>query len=92
VRLTFDRAVGGRIRHGHCVQAVPRRKDGRRCQLLAPRGGLGLSVAAGARRVRFDGRLAHHTALPPGAYTLVLIAEKAGARSSPRRLNFTILK
>jgi hypothetical protein len=48
---------------------------------------------SGLNKVAFQGRISRSKKLPLGAYTLQITAlNSAGKRSSPRTLNFTIVR
>ena len=56
------------------------------------RGAVTLPVAAGAREIRFAGRLSRRRSLAPGAYRLALTAtDAAGNVSTPDRARFRLL-
>jgi hypothetical protein len=56
------------------------------------RGAVTLPVAAGARQIRFAGRLSRRRSLAPGAYQLTLrVTDAAGNVSTPDRVRFRLL-
>ncbi len=94
-RLSFSRARAGRRAGGRCRRATRQNRGRPRCTRFVSvrRGSFTRSVAAGARRIRFAGRVSRRTTLRPGRYRLTLTAtDRAGNRSSPDRARFTLLR
>jgi hypothetical protein len=93
VRLRFRRAASGRRVGGRCVKPTRRNRSRRRCTRMVPvRGSVSLPVQAGARRIKFAGRLSARRRLRPGRYQLVLTArDGAGNVSTPDRARFRLL-
>jgi hypothetical protein len=51
-----------------------------------------IEAHAGTNRLRFRGRLSRRRSLKPGRYTLTITAlDRAGEKSRPRSLSFTVL-
>jgi hypothetical protein len=93
VTFTFTQQVGGRKVNGKCVAqtGANRRKPG--CKRTVTQGTLTFSAPAGINTVAFQGRISRSKRLPLGAYTLrVTAVNSAGQSSSPRSLNFAIVK
>ena len=92
-RVTFKRVLPGRKVGRTCRRPTARNRTRRRCtRLLSVRGAVKLPVAAGAREIRFAGRLSRRRSLAPGAYRLALTAtDAAGNVSTPRRARFRLL-
>ncbi|MDQ6817412.1 MAG: hypothetical protein M3018_08410 [Actinomycetota bacterium] len=89
VAFAFTQQRPGR-RMGHkCLPLGTGHAHGRRCSLTVTVATMSLPA-----RVRnsfpFDG-VVHGRALPPGRYTLVIVADAAGVLSIPRGLAFTIV-
>jgi len=93
VKLRFRRAAAGRRVAGRCVKPTRRNRSRRPCtRLVRVRGSVSRPVDAGARRIRFAGRLSARRSLRPGRYQLVLTAtDAAGNVSTPDRARFTLL-
>ena len=68
--------------------AFTQRLSGRR----KTRGALSYRVAAGAHRIRFQGRLSKHKRLRPGRYAMVITATNAAGQHATAKLKFTIVK
>jgi len=90
VRVKFAQRRVGHILHGGCVSGPPLGRRPRPCRRVVTRGTLTLSAPAGLRSLRFDGLITKGHQLPPGFYTLTLIAEAARDKSAPRHLSFRI--
>jgi hypothetical protein len=89
VRLVFAQVIGRTRRHGCRIE----RRGGRSCGRALLRGALTMTASAGTNRFAFDGGLLRGRRLPPGDYSLTLIATNAaGERSAPARLSFTIVR
>jgi hypothetical protein len=93
VRLRFRRLAPGRRVGGRCVKPTRLNRSRRRCTRIVPvRGSVSLPVKAGARRIRFAGRLSKRRSLKPGGYRLILTAtDAAGNVSTPDRVRFRLL-
>jgi hypothetical protein len=93
IRLRFRRLVPGRLVRGRCVKPTRLNRSRRRCTRVLPvRGSVSLPVQAGARRIRFAGRLSKRQSLKPGRYRLILTArDAAGNVSTPDRARFRLL-
>jgi hypothetical protein len=93
VRLRFRREAPGRLVAGRCRRPTRLNRSRRRCtRLLAVRGSVSLPVQAGARRIRFAGRLSARRRLKPGRYRMTLTArDAAGNVSTPDRVRFRLL-
>jgi DNA-binding beta-propeller fold protein YncE len=92
VALVFWHTVGGRLMDGDRCRAQTRANHRhRRCWRVLRKGALNLAVAAGAHRIRFDGRIRGHT-LPLGSYAVSFTASSAatGQHSAVRTLRFRI--
>ena len=93
VLIAFSQRVGGRRVSKKCVAPTRRNKHRPPCRRTVMRGVLVLGGHAGADRVSFQGRISRTKRLKPGRYTAVITAiNRAGQRSAPRTLTFTILK
>jgi hypothetical protein len=93
-RLTFKRALPGRRVGGKCRKPTRRNRGRKRCTRWVTVRGAAISrpVEAGARRLRFSGRISRRRSLKPGRYELTLRArDAAGNVSSPDRAKFTLL-
>jgi hypothetical protein len=94
VTLSFARARSGRRVRGRCVKPTRRNLSRRRCTRHVPvKPALTFrNQAAGARRIRFEGRLSRRKSLRPGVYRMTLRArDLAGLRSAPLRTRITVL-
>jgi hypothetical protein len=94
VTLSFERVRPGRRVRGRCVKPNRRNGRARRCtRHVAVRPALTFrNQAAGARRIRFEGRLGRRKTLKPGVYRMTLRArDLAGLRSAPLRTRITVL-
>ena len=91
VRLAFTQKQGGRRVAGRCVARSRKNRRKPACTRVVTRGALSFAGHAGRNAVAFSGRLSRSRRLKPGRYTLVIVATKAGLRSSPRRLRFEIV-
>jgi hypothetical protein len=94
VTLSFARARSGRRVRGRCVKPTRRNIRGRSCtRYVAVKPALTFrNQAAGARRIRFEGRLSRRKSLVAAVYRMTLRArDLAGLRSAPLRARVTIL-
>jgi hypothetical protein len=91
--LRFRRAAPGRVVGGRCRRPTRLNRSRRRCtRMLSVRGSVSLAVQAGARRIKFAGRMSPRRRLRPGRYQLILRAtDAAGNVSTPDRARFTLL-
>jgi hypothetical protein len=92
LELDFTQSLPGRRVRGKCVAPTARNRRGPRCTRTVTAGRLLLPGRAGRDIVHFDGRLPGSAPLPPGRYTLVVIATAGGRRSRPSSIAFTIVK
>jgi hypothetical protein len=93
VSFTFTQQVSGRKLGGRCVAPTKANRAKHACRRVLTRGTLSFAGHAGANRVAFQGRLSRSKKLPPGTYTLVIVATNGpGRRSPPKQLTFTIVK
>ena len=93
VTLTFTRTLRGRRVGRRCLPATPARKRRRSCRRTVIAGALRVPGRQGANRLSFEGRLTARKRLLPGAYTLTAVAtDRAGQRSRPRTVTFTLLR
>jgi hypothetical protein len=90
VRLHFTRTITGRKVGKRCQAAHKTSIRSARCTRGVAVGALTLSGHTGSNRLRFDGRLAGHT-LPPGAYTVTILATAGGETATARPLPFKIV-
>ena len=93
-RFTFKRALPGRRVSGKCRKVTRRNRGRKRCTRWVTVRGAAISrpVEAGARRLRFSGRISRRKSLKPGRYELTLRAtDAAGNVSSPDRAKFRLL-
>jgi hypothetical protein len=93
VNLRFRKAAPGRLVGGRCRRPTRLNRSRRRCtRMLAVPGSVSLPVQAGARRIKFAGRLSARRRLRPGRYQLILRAtDAAGNVSTPDRARFRLL-
>ncbi len=93
-RFTFKRALPGRRVGAKCRKVTRRNRGRKRCTRWVTVRGAAISrpVEAGARRLRFSGRISRRKSLKPGRYELTLRAtDAAGNVSSPDRAKFRLL-
>ncbi len=88
-RFIVERAVAGKRRGHRCVHAG-RGHAQARCKLLVPLGGFTRRDRTGTNSFRFSGRLAG-SALAPGEYELVAVADDAAGPGEPVRRAFQVL-
>jgi hypothetical protein len=94
VTLSFSRATRGRRVGGRCVKRTRRNRGRRPCtRFVRVRPTLAFAnQQAGARRIRFAGRLTRRRSLRPGPHRLTLRArDAAGNLSQPVRVRFRLL-
>lgn len=91
VSFAFTQTLPGRRVGGRCVARSRKNRRKPACRRIATRGALSFAGHAGSNAVAFYGRLSRSKSLKPGRYTLVIVATKAGLRSSPRTLRFKIV-
>jgi titin len=93
VSFTFTQRVTGR-KVGHRCLPKSRRNAGRKsCTRVVTAGTLSFAGHSGTNTVIFQGRISRSKRLKPGHYTLSVTATNpAGQTSTPRTLNFTIVK
>jgi hypothetical protein len=93
VSFVFTQQVGGRKVGGKCVAQTNGNRRRPACKRTVTQGTLTFVGRSGLNKVAFQGRISRSRKLPLGAYTLQITAvNSAGKRSSPRTLNFTIVK
>jgi hypothetical protein len=94
VRLTFMREEVGRRVDGRCSAETKGNRHHPACSRLVASGMLTRAGPAGLNRISFKGRLGNGRMLPPGRYTVTVLATDAagGASSSPDRVTFTIVE
>jgi hypothetical protein len=91
VTLTFSESLAGRLHNHHCVRPTKANRQHRACTRTITRGVLAVDGPPGANSIPFAGGLAGARKLPPGRYTVSVVATNpVGARSSARKLSFTI--
>jgi hypothetical protein len=91
--LTFARATAGRRVGTRCVRPTRANRTRRKCTRYLNKGSLKRSLKAGARRVKFHGRLSRTKRLALGRYRLTISAvDKAGNKSRNRTAFFTIVR
>ncbi|MGH2887834.1 MAG: hypothetical protein ACRDPA_34915 [Solirubrobacteraceae bacterium] len=93
LRLTFTHEQTGRRVNGVCAAETRRNRNRPACRRTVTTGALVRTGHAGLNRLTFNGKLGDGRILPPGRYTVTVIATDAatGASSSPVRLTFTIV-
>jgi hypothetical protein len=93
VSFAFTQQVGGRKVNRKCVAQTKANSRKPGCKRTVTQGTLTFVGRSGLNKVAFQGRISRSRKLPLGAYTLQITAvNPAGQRSSPRTLNFTIVK
>jgi hypothetical protein len=86
--LTVERLTKGRRKGARCS---PSARTGRRCTIVKRSGVLTRSLASGAGKVPFSGRLGRRK-LAVGTYRMTLVAtDGAGNRSAKKSLSFSIV-
>jgi hypothetical protein len=94
VTLSFERVAAGRKVGKRCVKPKRSNRRRKRCKrYVAVKPAVTFAnQAAGARRIRFEGRLNRRKTLKPGPYRLTLRArDAAGNVSSPLRTRIQVL-
>jgi hypothetical protein len=92
VSLTFTYQQAGRKLGAKCVAQTRRNRTKHACKHTVTAGALSFAAQAGLDKISFQGVLTHSKKLPPGSYTLTLVAmNPAGQRSTPAHLSFTIV-
>ena len=92
--LSFERVRPGRKVGRRCVKPKRANRRRKRCtRYVAARPALTFAnQAAGARRIRFEGRLSRRRTLEPGVYRLTLRARDAARNlSAPLRARIEVL-
>jgi hypothetical protein len=93
VTFVFTQQVGGRKVNGKCVAQTKANSRKPSCKRAVTQGTLTFTGRSGLNKVAFQGRISRTKKLPLGAYTLQITAlNPAGKRSSPRTINFTIVR
>ena len=93
VSFAFTQQLGGRKVKGRCVTQTNKNRHKPSCRRTVTQGTLSFAGHTGLNKVVFQGRISPSKRLGLGAYTLGITAtNSAGERSSPRSLNFTIVK
>jgi hypothetical protein len=93
VSFTFTQQLGGRRVKGRCVPQTNKNRHKPSCRRTVTPGTLLFAGHTGLNKVVFQGRISPSKRLGLGAYTLGITATNSvGERSSPRSLNFTIVK
>jgi hypothetical protein len=92
VVFTIERSTTGRRVGSKCRKQTRSNRKRRRCTLFVRAGRFAKQSTAGANRHPFSGRIGRKS-LKPGKYRATLTAtDAAGNRSTPRRLNFKVVK
>jgi hypothetical protein len=92
VRLLFRQTLPGRNVRRRCVASTRKHRRRRSCTRTVTRGRLSLTAHAGVNTVSFQGRISRTKKLPPGRYTLVIIATNSAGQRATARLTFTIVR
>jgi hypothetical protein len=92
VSFAFTQKLPGRRVAGRCVARSRKNRRKPACTRVATKGALSFAGHAARNAISFSGRLSRSKRLKPGRYTLVIVASKAGLRSSPRSLRFKIVR
>jgi hypothetical protein len=93
VSFVFTQQLSGRKVGGTCVAETNKNRRKPACKRMVSQGTLSFGGHGGMNKLVFQGRLSSTKRLPLGAYTLRITAvNSVGQRSSPRTLNFTIVK
>jgi hypothetical protein len=93
VSFAFTQQLGGRKVKGRCVPQTKKNRHKPSCRRTVTQGTLSFAGHTGLNKVVFQGRISPSKRLALGAYTLGITATNSvGERSSPRSLNFTIVK
>ena len=93
VSFAFTQQLGGRKVKGRCVTQTNKNRHKPSCKRTVTQGTLSFAGHTGLNKVVFQGRISPSKRLGLGAYTLQITATNSvGEPSSPRSLNFTIVK
>jgi alpha-tubulin suppressor-like RCC1 family protein len=90
VTLAFTHTIGGRKVARHCTAQTKKNRHKPKCSRTVTAGTLTFTAHPGVNKIPFKGRFSASKKLPPGRYTLVIIATASGKSSAPRNLTFTI--
>ncbi len=91
VTLSFTESIAGRLVKHRCVATSRRVERAPKCSRSVLAGSLVLAGRTGTNSLAFAGALRTGRSLPPGRYTLTIVAAHAGKTSSPVKLQFTII-
>jgi alpha-tubulin suppressor-like RCC1 family protein len=89
VQFSFTHTVSGRRAGGRCVAQTKSNQRNARCQRTVTVATLNRQGHAGRNSLHFEGRINREQKLPPGSYTLRIIATANGVQSPPAILRFT---
>jgi len=93
VTFAFKTKATGRKVKGKCVAQTRSDRHKPACSRTILAGTFVFAAHAGTNRVRFAGRISASRKLPPGRYTLEIVAvNNEGKASAPQTLTFTIVK
>jgi hypothetical protein len=92
VSPVFKETLPGRRAGKKCVAQTNRNKQKHACTRTVKAGTLSFTnVAAGKRKIAFQGRLKNGKKLRPGHYTMVITAANVSGHTSSRAIGFTIV-
>ena len=91
VHFELDLQATGRVVGTRCVKQTSTNGSKSKCDLSRTVGSFTKSLAAGATKIAFSGKVAGR-ALAPGSYTLTAVATASGKKSAPRLAKFTIVR
>jgi hypothetical protein len=93
VSFAFTQQLGGRKVKGRCVPQTNKNRHKPSCRRTVTQGTLSFAGHTGLNKVVFQGRISPSKRLGLGAFTLQITATNpVGEPSSPRSLNFTIVR
>jgi len=93
VTFAFTQRLPGRKVNGKCDAQTKNNRHKHACNRTVIKGRLSFAGHNGTDKLSFQGRISRSKKLPPGKYTLVIVATNgAGQHSAPKQLTFTILK
>jgi len=89
----FQRQSPGRLVGGKCAKPTAANRTRKACKRYPGAGQLGFAAAAGANKVKFQGRLSAGKKLAPGTYRIVIGARDAAGNSAQPKTGptFTIV-
>jgi hypothetical protein len=92
VTFTIERKASGRRVKGKCARRTKSNAKRKKCDLFRRVTAFRASGSAGANGKKFSGRIGNITLKPASYRALLTAVDKAGNRSQPARIAFTVVK